>query len=119
MGMEETMKRLLIPALILSIGLVLLIAPAVFAGGNTEAGKAVYDKKCATCHGKEGEGNAKMAAMLKVEIRHLGSKEVQGKTDEQLRKESTEGTGKMKPVKGLTDEEVTNLLAHLRTIKQK
>ena len=113
------MKGLLIPALILLIGLALLVAPAVSAGGNAEAGKVVYDKKCAACHGKEGVGNEKMAATLKVEIRHLGSKEVQGKTDEQLRKESTEGTGKMKPVKGLTEEEATNLMAYLRTLKQK
>jgi len=113
------MKRMFIPGLILLIGLALLVAPAVFASGNAEAGKAVYDKKCATCHGKEGEGNAKMAAALKVEIRHLGSKEVQGKSDEVLRKESIEGVGKMKPVKGLTEEEITNLMAHLRTIKQK
>lgn len=113
------MKRFLIPSLILLTGLALLVAPAVFAEGKAEAGKAVYDKKCATCHGKEGEGNAKMATMLKVEIRHLGSKEVQEKKDELLRKESIEGVGKMKPVKGLTEEEITNLMAYLRTIKQK
>jgi len=113
------MKRFFISSLILLTGLALLIAPMVFAEGNAETGKAVYDKKCATCHGKEGEGNAKMATMLKVEIRHLGSKEVQGKNDAQLRKESIEGVGKMKPVKGLTEEETTKLMAYLRTLKQK
>jgi len=113
------MKRILIASFILLTGLALLVAPAVFAEVNAEAGKAVFDKKCATCHGKEGVGNEKMATMLKVEIRHLGSKEVQEKKDEQLRKESTEGVGKMKPVKGLTEEEITNLMAYLRTLKQK
>jgi len=66
-----------------------------------------------------GEGKEAMAKMLKVELRHLGSKEVQGKKDEELHKDITEGTGKMKPVKGLTDAELTNLLAYLRTLKQK
>lgn len=113
------MKRILISSLILLTGLALLVAPAVFAEGNAEAGKAVYDKKCATCHGKEGVGNEKLAGTLKVEIRHLGSKEVQGKTDEQLRKESIDGVGKMKPVKGLTEEEITNLMAYVRTLKKK
>jgi len=113
------MKRIPIATVILMTALGLLVAPAVLAEGNAEAGKAVFDKKCATCHGKEGEGNAKMATMLKVEIRHLGSKEVQEKKDDLLRKESIEGVGKMKPVKGLTEEEITNLMAYLRTLKQK
>lgn len=111
------MRKLIIPVFILAIAL----APVAWlaAAADAEAGKLVYDKKCATCHGKEGEGNAKMAAALKVEIRHLGSKDVQGKTDEQLRKESVEGVGKMKPVKGLSDDDIANLTAFLRTLKQK
>lgn len=114
------MKRYLIPVFILSlllIALAPLVAPA--AGPDVEAGKAVFDKKCGACHGKEGEGKEAMAKMLKVEMKHLGSKEVQAKTDEQLRKESIEGVGKMKPVKGMTDEDIANLMAFLRTLKQK
>lgn len=91
----------------------------VSKGGDATAGKAVYDKKCATCHGETGEGKAAIAKMLKVEMRHLGSKEVQAKSDEQLRKDTVEGIGKMKPVKGLTDEEIVNVLAYVRTLKQK
>jgi len=106
---------------ILGLVLAVSVAPAYLAasGGDAAAGKGVYDKKCATCHGASGEGKEAMAKMLKVELRHLGSKEVQGKKDEELHKDITEGTGKMKPVKGLTDAELTNLLAYLRTLKQK
>ncbi|HKZ52221.1 MAG TPA: cytochrome c [Candidatus Acidoferrales bacterium] len=99
--------------------LALTVPSVVVAGSNVEAGKAVYDKKCATCHGKEGEGKEAIAKTMKVELRHLGSADVQGKSDDQLKKESIEGTGKMKPVKGLSDEDVANLMAYLRTLKQK
>jgi cytochrome c553 len=100
------------------VAVFVLAGLAVLAGGDVEAGKAVYTKKCATCHGKDGEAKAAMAKMFKVEMRHLGSAEVQGKSDEELAKESVEGVGKMKPVKGLSDEDVKNLMAFVRTLKQ-
>jgi uncharacterized protein (TIGR02246 family) len=81
------------------------------------AGKVAYDKKCASCHGKQGEGKAVIAKMLKVELRHLGSKEAQAKSDEEVRKAITEGTGKMKPMKGLREADLTNIVAYVRTLK--
>lgn len=102
------------------VGLVvvgLMAAPALWAAGNADAGKVVYDKKCVTCHAKAGEGNPGMAKMLKVELRALGSKEVQSKSDADLKKEILEGTGKMKAVK-LTDEEAASVIAFLRTLKK-
>jgi cytochrome c5 len=80
-------------------------------------GKAVYDKSCKACHGAEGQGNPGMAKMLKVEIKHLGSKEVQAKSDAQLKKDVTEGVGKMKPVK-LAAKEADEIVAFIRTLKQ-
>lgn len=113
------MKNLSLYLLVGFVVLVLTIPSVVLAGSEAEAGKAVYDKKCATCHGKEGEGKESIAKAMKVELRHLGSAEVQAKSDEQLKKESLEGIGKMKPVKGVSDEDATNLMAYLRTLKQK
>jgi mono/diheme cytochrome c family protein len=111
------MKRLL------SMGYILLFAvcvPLFSAGkGDATAGKAVYTKRCATCHGAAGEGKEAIAKMLKVEMRHLGSKEVQAKSDAELRKVIVEGTGKMKPVTGLTDSEVANLIAYVRSLAKK
>ena len=87
--------------------------------GDPAAGKAVYTKSCAGCHGAAGEAKEALAKALKVEMRHLGSKEVQAKTDEELRKSVVEGVGKMKPVKGLRDSEIGNLIAYLRGLTEK
>jgi len=86
---------------------------------DVTAGKAVYTKRCATCHGPAGEGRETIAKMMKVELRHLGSKEVQAKGNAELRKIITAGTGKMKPVTGVKDQEIADLIAYLRTLKKK
>jgi mono/diheme cytochrome c family protein len=106
--------------LVFFVAIVLVLAVfAVAAGkGDPAAGKAVYDKRCATCHAAAGEGKPAIAKSLKVELRHLGSKEVQAKSDKDLLKDTTEGIGKMKPEKGLTEQQLADLLAYMRTFKQ-
>ncbi len=87
--------------------------------GDAAAGKAVYTKKCASCHGEKGEGKEAIAKMMKVEMKHLGSKEVQAKTDDELKKDTTQGFGKMKGVQGLSDKDVADLIALIRSLAQK
>ncbi len=102
------------------IPFVLFATSLLLAGkGDAAAGKAVYSKQCASCHGAEGEGKEAIAKMFKVTMRHLGSKEVQAKTDAELRKSVTEGNGKMKPVKGLSEKDLDNLIARVRTLAKK
>ncbi len=84
--------------------------------GDVAAGKAVYDSKCKICHGANGEGNAAIAKTLKVTLKDLKSKEVQGKTDADLKKQSSEGQGKMQPIKGLSDKQVEDLIAFIRSL---
>jgi len=107
----------------LTLGFALLLAiaiPLFSAGkGDATAGKEVYTKRCATCHGPGGEGKESIAKMFKVEMHALSSKEVQAKSDADLKKIITEGTGKMKPVTGLSDTDVANLIAHVRTLAKK
>jgi mono/diheme cytochrome c family protein len=87
--------------------------------GDPAAGKAVYTKSCATCHGTGGEGKEAIAKALKAEMRHLGSPEVQAKSNAELRKDVVEGMGKMKPVKSLSDKDLGNMIAYLRTLAKK
>ena len=60
---------------------VVLIASAglALAAGDAAAGKAFYDKSCKSCHGADGTANPNIAKMMKVEIKDLGSADVQGR----------------------------------------
>jgi len=91
---------------------------AMAQGGDAKAGKAVFDKSCVACHAADGSPKEAVAKMLKVEIPNLGSKDVQAKSDADLKKVITEGFEKMKPVKGLSDKDTTNVIAYLRTLKK-
>ena len=99
-----------------------VLAVAFLAGSAqlvwaADDGKTVYAKKCASCHGDKGEGKPAIAKSMKVELRHLGSKEVQAKNDADLAKSINEGGGKMKPVKGLSEGDVKAVIAYVRTLK--
>ena len=104
-------------ALICIVTTLLWAAPA-FAAGDAAAGKEVFAKKCASCHGASGEGKESIAKTMKVTMRHLGSSEVQAKTDAELKKNTLEGSGKMKGVTGLDAKAVDDLVAYLRTLKK-
>lgn len=106
------------PLILLSI--LTLAIPGVWmaaAGkGEVPAGKTVFTASCKTCHGAQGEGNPAIAKVLKVTIPNLGSKEVQSKTDDQLKKAVVEGEGKMKPVPGLSSKQVQDVIAFVRSL---
>ena len=99
--------------------LLMMGTPALVAQkGDATAGKAVYDKRCASCHAAGGEGKEAIAKMFKVEMHPLGSKEVQAMSDGDLRKGITEGKGKMAAVKGLSDKELADVIAFVRSLKK-
>src|SRR3954468_3458883 len=87
-------------------------------GADADAGKAVYASKCKTCHGVGGEGNPGMAKVYGVTIAPLSSDEVQKMSDADLKKVITQGKGKMKPPAGLSDADVDNVIAHIRSLKK-
>lgn len=96
------------------VSVALWAAPA----GTATAGKEVFDKSCKTCHGADGQGNPAIAKMMKVEMHPLGSKEVQGKTDAELKKVISQGSGKMKPVPGLSAKQIDDVVAYVRSLKK-
>ena len=99
--------------------LIPMIYPSVFAAGNADAGKEVYTKRCVTCHAADGNGNDKLAKVLNVTIPPLSSKDVQALSDDDLKKGIVEGKGKMKPVKELSNADVTNVIAFIRGLAKK
>ncbi|MGA7840773.1 MAG: cytochrome c [Candidatus Acidiferrales bacterium] len=97
------------------------IAMAVWAAaaGDASAGKTVYANKCMICHGADGAGATGYAKALGLQPARLASDAVQNKTDAELKKIILEGSGKMKPIKGLSDTDIENVIAYVRTLRKK
>ena len=103
-------------AVIVVTAVLLYVTPLLAA--DTAAGKDLYGKKCASCHGAAGEGKDSVAKMFKVELKHLGSKEIQVKTDADFKKIVLEGAGKMKGVKDVDAKGADDVIAFVRTLKK-
>jgi mono/diheme cytochrome c family protein len=100
--------------------LAFLNAPGTAMGaGDAQAGKAAYMKSCASCHGEDGAPKPSIEKMMKVDMQHLGAPAVQALSDEEHRKIIMEGTGKMKPTKGLSDAQANDIIAYVRTLSEK
>ena len=96
----------------------MLIAASGLVCAGAPEGKTVFDAKCQACHGSKGEGKAAIAKMFKVEIPPLGSKEVQAKSDAELKAIITDGKGKMKPITGLSEKQKDDVVAFVRSLKE-
>ena len=96
----------------------ILFALAVMLGSSFAAqaqsgAEATYKAKCAMCHGADGKGDSPMGK--KLNIRDLGSPEVQKQTDAELTTIITKGKGKMVPFEGkLTADQIGQLVAYIR-----
>jgi cytochrome c553 len=86
-------------------------------------GQETWDKECAKCHGKDGAGQTTMGKKLKLKD-YTDAAVQAGFTDEEAFKAIKEGIkedGKtrMKGYEGkLSDEEITALVAHVRSLKK-
>jgi mono/diheme cytochrome c family protein len=105
--------------------LTLTIAVAAIAAVSARAadGKALYEEKCAKCHGPDGKGDTKMGK--KLGAKDYSDPKVQAElTDAAAIKAIKEGAkdkeGKvvMKPTEGVTDDEAKAMVAHMRTLKK-
>jgi cytochrome c553 len=85
--------------------------------------KANWGEHCAKCHGDDGKGQTKMGR--KLSISDMSDPKVQAKfTDEEAMKAMKEGVkdsaGKvtMKPIEGVSEPEMKELIAYLRALKK-
>ena len=107
------MRRQLLTAA-LGFGLAVGWTTGTFAG-EASAGKAIYEKSCVGCHGKDGKGNPGMAKVLGEKGLNVIGKETMQKPDEQLLKIIAEGSGKM-PASKLSKDEQKHALNYLRSL---
>ena len=91
--------------------------PSAPAGPLVEAGKAVYMKQCQKCHGLKGEGVPDMYKKVNAKVVHLGSKEAQKKSDDEIKKAITDGIREMEPVEDLAPKDIASLVAFMRSLK--
>jgi cytochrome c5 len=75
-------------------------------------------KSCKTCHGADGTPNPNIAKMMNVEMRPLGSAEVQALSDDDIKKIISSGKGKMRPVATVAGKSLDEVVAFVRTLKK-
>jgi cytochrome c553 len=84
--------------------------------------KENWDKGCAKCHGADGKGDTKMGKKLDIKD-FTDAKYQESLKDEAMLKAIKEGVKdgdktRMKPVEGLSDEEMKALVAYVRKFKK-
>jgi mono/diheme cytochrome c family protein len=94
------------------------VAVNLCAQSSAEAGKPLYERRCALCHGPDGAPAANVAKMLMADIPNLGSAKVQSKSAAEIQRIVKEGSGKMKAIKGIADADIANIIAYIRTFKK-
>lgn len=103
--------------LLILAGFLLLVLPNGRNGsfsqtaGNAKAGRIIYEKWCAACHGKQGEGLGDMPSFQ--DPKYMGMR-----TDRELFKKITEGgqgTGMPPFGSRLPEQERWNIVAYIRT----
>jgi predicted CXXCH cytochrome family protein len=102
--------------ILIVLGLAAAAANAVQAA-DANAGKAVYQKSCKSCHGPDGTPNAAVAKMMKADMKDLKSSDVQAMSDDDLKKVIANGKGKMKPIASVTGADADNVVAYVKSLK--
>ena len=101
-----------------SIRSLLVLAAAVSMAGAlafADSGEATYKAKCATCHGTAGTPNPGIAKMLGV--KPVSDPSMKALSVADMTAVVKNGKGKMKPVAGLTDAQIKDVVTYFRTLK--
>jgi len=104
--MTKTMRSLLV-----------LTAAVTLAGtlAFADSGEATYKAKCMSCHGSAGTPSAGMAKAMG--IKPVSDPAMKALTAAQMEAAVKNGKGKMKPIAGLTDAQVKDVVTYFRSLK--
>ena len=93
------------------------------AAGVAQAGKALYDEKCAKCHGRTGDGDGRAGRSLEHKPTAFNDKALMAKeSDDRMSKAIRSGgtaIGKSKEMEGfpdLSDQQIADLIAYVKTL---
>jgi mono/diheme cytochrome c family protein len=97
----------------------LVLACAVSLAGSVSfaqsAGAATYKAKCQMCHGATGTPSAGMAKAMGIKASTDPS--VKALSAASMAATVKNGKGKMKPIAGLSDEQIKDVVAYYRGLK--
>jgi mono/diheme cytochrome c family protein len=110
------MKQILLVILLIWAAFGLMATGALAA--DVKAGQTTFKISCQSCHGQDGTPNADVAKTLKADMRDLKSAEVQRKSDDDIKKVITQGTGKMVPIHTVSGADLDNVVAYIRSLKK-
>lgn len=93
----------------------------LFCSGAVTAAEDNWQKHCVSCHGSDGKGKTKMGQRLKITDLTDPARQAEFTDDDAFRAvqqgiKDANGKTTMKAVEGLTDEEITALVAFVRTL---
>ncbi len=80
--------------------------------------KIHFRNRCQSCHGADGKGNQAMAKALLTTIPDLTSKDMAERRDSEFLEALSKGRGKMPPQTGLSDKELKDLVAYVRSFSK-
>ncbi len=80
--------------------------------------KVRFTNRCQGCHGADGKGNPAMAKALLTTIPDLTSRDIAEKPDSEILEALSRGRGKMPPQTGLSDKELRDLVAYVRSFSE-
>jgi len=105
------MKNMIRPLLVLAA----VVSLASAASFSQAAGEATYKAKCQMCHGATGTPSAGMAKAMGIKA--ASDPDIQKLTVAQISVAVKDGKGKMKPIAGLTDEQIKEVSAFYKGLK--
>jgi mono/diheme cytochrome c family protein len=94
------------------LALVLILTAAT--GFTQTSGADIFKSKCAVCHGPAGLPNPTMVKALGV--KSIEDPEVKAMTVAQIEHQIVTGKGNMKPITGLTDDQVKAVATYFKSL---